>query len=159
MTGEEFSRRVGQMTQTLYRVCRMQLSQRCDYEDAVQETLEKAWENRGRLKEERYMETWVVRILINQCHTIQRQRKRELIAEAISDPDPPPAPEGNIALHDALLALDEKQRLPIMLYYIEHYRVNEIARMLRVPQGTVKSRMASGRKELKKFYAEEELYL
>ena len=159
MTGEEFSQRVGEMTQTLYRVCRMQLSQRCDYEDAVQETLEKAWENRGRLKDERYMETWVVRILINQCHDIQRQRRHEMITDAIPDSELMSQPDGNIALHDALLALDEKLRLPILLYYIENYRVNEIARMLRVPQGTVKTRMASARKELKKFYAGEELYL
>lgn len=159
MTGEEFSQRVGEMTQTLFRVCRMQLSQRCDYEDAVQEALEKAWENRGRLKDERYMETWVVRILINQCHDIQRQRRREMITDAMPDPETEKPPDGDIALHDALLALDETLRLPVLLYYIENYRVDEIARMLRVPQGTVKTRMASARKELRKYYAGEELYL
>lgn len=159
MTGDEFSQRVGEMTQTLYRVCCMQLSRRCDYEDAVQETLEKAWENRNRLRDERYMETWLVRILINQCHDIQRQRKRECIPGVLPDPEPYSTQEGDIALHDALLALDEKLRLPVLLYYIENYRVNEIAGMLRVPQGTVKTRLASARKELKKFYAEEELYL
>ena len=159
MTGEEFSRRVSGMTQTLFRVCHMQLSQRCDYEDAVQETLEKAWENRGRLRDERYMETWVIRILINRCHDIQRQRKHELLPELQPDPAPPPPPDADIALHDALGALDEKLRLPVLLYYIENYRVCEIARMLKVPQGTVKTRMACARKELKKFYAGEELYL
>ena len=159
MTGEEFSRRVSGMTQTLFRVCRMQLSQRCDYEDAVQETLEKAWENRGRLRDERYMETWVIRILINRCHDIQRQRKHELLPELQPDPAPTPPVEADIALHDALGALEEKLRLPVLLYYIENYRVCEIARMLKVPQGTVKTRMACARKELKKFYAGEELYL
>lgn len=159
MDGEEFSQRIAGMTQTLFRVCRMQLSNRCDYEDAVQESLEKAWENRGKLRDERFMQTWVVRILINQCHTIQRQRKRETITEKPPDPAPSLQPDADLALHDALMGLEVKLRLPIVLYYIEHYRVNEIAKMLRIPQGTVKTRMASARKELKKFYAGEELYL
>jgi RNA polymerase sigma-70 factor (ECF subfamily) len=152
MNGEEFSQRITDMTQTLYRVCRTQLSQRCDYEDAVQETLEKAWENRGRLRDERYMQTWVIRILINECHNIQRQRMRELITE--DPPDPRPAPDGEIAMHDALMTLDEELRLPIVLYYVENYRVAEIAKMLRVPEGTVKTRMARARKELKEYYGQ-----
>lgn len=155
MTGEEFSQRVGDMTQTLYRICRMQLSQRCDYEDAVQESVEKAWENRDRLRDARYMQTWLIRILINECHDIQRQRKHECIVEESPDPRPPPTPDGDIALHDALMTLDEKLRLPIVLYYIENYRVAEIAGMLRIPQGTVKTRMVRAREELKKFYGQE----
>ncbi len=157
MTGEEFSQRVADMTQTLYRVCRMQLSQRCDYEDAVQESLEKAWENRGRLRDVRYMKTWLVRILINECHNIQRQRKRECVPAAAPCQEPSAPPDGEVTLHDALMTMDEKLRLPVMLYYIEHYRIAEIASMLRLPQGTIKTRMARGRNELKKYYAQEVL--
>ncbi|MHC1787823.1 MAG: RNA polymerase sigma factor [Christensenellales bacterium] len=155
MTGEEFSQRITDMTQTLYRVCHAQLSQRCDYEDAVQETLEKAWENRGRLRDERYMQTWVIRILINQCHTIQRQRKHEVITDEPPEGKPPPEPDQDLTLQEALLTLDEKLRLPIILYYIENYRVIEIASMLRVPQGTVKTRMARAREALKAYYGQE----
>lgn len=154
MNGEEFARRMTDMTQTLYRVCHTQLSRRCDFEDAVQETLEKAWENRGRLRDERYMQTWVIRILINQCHNIQRQRMRERITEEPPDQRQSPAPDEEITLHDALMTLEEKLRLPIVLYYVENYRVAEIAKMLRIPEGTVKTRMARARQELKDYYGQ-----
>ena len=52
-------------------------------------------------------------------------------------------------LHDALAALDSKYRLPLTLHYMEGYRVDELARMLRLPQGTVKSRLRRARMRLK----------
>ena len=57
---------------------------------------------------------------------------------------------GQGRLHDALLALSEKLRMPLVLYYMEGYSVEETASMLRVPQGTVKTRLRKGRQELKK---------
>ena len=52
-------------------------------------------------------------------------------------------------LHDALFSLEEKLRLPIVLHYIEGFSISEIARILRCPKGTVKSRMRRGRQALK----------
>ena len=62
MSDEEFSQRITAMTQTLFRVCYAQLRQPCDREDAVQETLRKCWQKRGQLRDERYLQTWVVRV-------------------------------------------------------------------------------------------------
>ena len=153
MTNDEFAERIVGMTQTLYRVCYAMLPQAADREDAVQECLKKAWEKRGSLRDERYLQTWVIRILINECHNIQRRAKREAPAEALPDR---PAPEGaDRELHDALLHLETKLRLPIVLHYMEGYSVAEIARMLRLPAGTVKSRMLRGRKALKDMLKEE----
>ena len=153
MTNDEFAERIVGMTQTLYRVCYAMLPQAADREDAVQECLKKAWEKRGSLRDERYLQTWVIRILINECHNIQRRAKREAPAEALPDR---PAPEGaDRELHDALLKLETKLRLPIVLHYMEGYSVAEIARMLRLPAGTVKSRMLRGRKALKDMLTEE----
>jgi RNA polymerase sigma-70 factor (ECF subfamily) len=66
----EFSERIVAMTDTLYRVCYAQLYNERDREDAVQECLCKAWQNRDKLREGRYLQTWVCRILINECHNI-----------------------------------------------------------------------------------------
>lgn len=102
------------------------------------------------------MQTWVIRILINECHNIQRKRGRELPMDELPERA---APAGvDYELHDALFCLDESLRLPIVLYYVEGYSVGEIARILRWPQGTVKSRMRRGRQELKKtLYGEDVL--
>ena len=83
MTNDEFAERIVGMTQTLYRVCYAMLPQAADREDAVQECLKKAWEKRGSLRDERYLQTWVIRILINECHDIHRRAKREAPAEAL----------------------------------------------------------------------------
>jgi len=154
MTNKEFSERIVAMIQTLYRVSYSQLSQSSDRDDAVQECLCKAWQRRWQLKDERYMQTWVIRILINECHNIQKRNSREPSFESVPERIAPP--DCDIELHDALLGLDETLRLPIILHYIEGFTTKEIAKILRLPQGTIKTRMLRGRKELKKLLYEEE---
>ncbi len=148
MTNEEFSQRILAMMQTLYRVSYAQLPQSCDREDAIQECLYKAWKKRHQLKNERYLQTWVIRILINECHNIQRKKQRELPLAEFAERTAPPG--ADIELHDALMNLSENLRLPILLHYGEDYTIKEIAQILRLPEGTVKTRMLHARRELKK---------
>jgi len=133
--------------QTLYRVSYSQLSQKCDRDDAVQECLLKAWNKRDQLKDERFMQTWVIRILLNECHNIRKKRNREPALGQVLNPVAPA--DSDYELHDALLKLDDSLRLPILLHYIEGYSVKEIAQILRLPQGTVKSRMSRARQKLR----------
>ena len=148
MTGDEFSERIIGMMQTLYRVSYSQLPQSCDRDDAVQECLYKAWKKRRQLKDERTMQTWVIRILINECRNIQKRSGRELALDELPEREAPPSADHE--LHDALLEIDEKLRLPMLLHYIEGYSTNEVAKILRLPSGTVKSRMSRARRELQK---------
>ncbi|MDR2570197.1 MAG: RNA polymerase sigma factor [Oscillospiraceae bacterium] len=168
MTCNEFSERIESMIQTLYRVSYSQLEQACDRDDAVGECLLKAWQKRHQLKDERYMQTWVIRILINECFNIREKKKRELFLEDMGNGEvsdqvnhdtallrspvltQQTAPPGaDTELHDMLINLEESLRLPIILHYIEGYTVKEIARILEIKQGTVKSRMSRGREKLR----------
>ena len=151
MEKEAFTRAILGMTDTLYRVAATQLRQRADQEDAVQECLRRAWEKRHRLREERYVQTWVIRILLNECHRMQRRMARTMPAEDV----PAANRDGGGTLKDALLRVEERYRTVMLLHYIEGYSVAETAAMLRIPQGTVKSRLARGRKELKAILNEE----
>lgn len=154
MTSDEFGARIAAMMQTLYRVSYTYLSQNCDREEAVSECLLKAWQKRHQLRDERYMQTWVIRILINECRNIGRRKSREVpVAEPPRRAAPPDA---DAELHDALFRLDESLRLPIVLHYVEGFTISEIAGILRWPQGTVKSRMLRGRRELKRILSGEE---
>ena len=154
MTGEAFAKAVTEMTQTLYRVSCSQLPNEADREDAVQEALRRAWEKRGSLRNEEYLRTWVVRILLNVCHDIQREGKRMIPAEEIPGPDVP-SPEEPVDLKECLLRLDERERIPILLYYLEGFDIGEIAAVLRIPRGTVKSRLHRGRDQLRTICREE----
>lgn len=152
MESEAFARVILDMTDTLYRISCAQLPQRADREDAVQETLRRAWEKRKELRDERYVKTWVIRILLNECHTIQRRMKRTLPMDTV--PVVQDAGE-KVDLKEALMRLPEKYRIPLMLYYLEGYSVKDAAQMLRLPQGTVKTRLSRGRSMLKDILSEE----
>ena len=154
MTGEAFTKAINEMVQTLYRVSCSQLSIEADREDAVQETLRRAWEKRASLKNDHHLQTWVIRILINVCHDIQRERQRMIPTEKVSEPAMHSSSD-TVDLRNCLFQLDERERIPIMLHYIEGYEIRQIAAILRIPPGTVKSRLNRGRRQLKNICREE----
>lgn len=147
MTQEEFTRRVVAMEDTLYRVSTTILPQLCDREDAVQGAIEKALRKRTGLRKEYAFEKWLTRILINECYSLLRKRKREMLFDTL--PERETAPDADPDVYQLFTSLEEKYRLPMVLYYVEGYRVDEIARMLRVPAGTLKSRLHRGRQLLR----------
>lgn len=148
MDRQEFTQRVLSMNDKLYRIAYGQLRNVHDCCDAVQEAILSAWSARGRLRRSEYFETWLIRILINECHDLQRHRKRESPVEAV--PEQPDNISSDMSdVHDAVLALDEKYRLPIMLHYMGGYTTEEIGRILHLPTGTVRSRLKRAREMLK----------
>ena len=154
MNSEEFAGRIEKIRPALYRICCMQLANPADREDAIQEALFKAWKKHSTLRETQYFNTWFIRILINECHNVQRRQRRTAPLEK--------APE--ISCHGgfetqnlrlALEALDEKQRMCVLLHHIEGYGVRDVAKMLRISESAVKQRLARGRKRLKEELSEE----
>lgn len=148
MTHEEFAGRIVAMQGTLYRVSCSMLPQLCDREDAVQSCIEIAWRKQSALRDESRLEAWVLRILVNECHAIIRKRKREIPVEAV--PDTPAPPGANVDLYRFFTALPDKLRLPMVLFYLEGRGLQEIADILRLPIGTVKSRLARGREQMRR---------
>ena len=147
MTQAEFTGRVVAMQNTLYRVSTTILPQMCDREDAVQGAIEKALLKCDRLRDDRALEKWLTRILINECYALLRKRKRETLFDDL--PERETAPDANPDLYQLFTSLEEKYRLPMVLYYVEGYTVEETARMLRMPNGTIKSRLYRGRQLLR----------
>ena len=148
MDRTEFTARVQALTDRLYRISYGQLPEEQDRRDAVQEAIFKAWVNLPRLRRAEYFETWLVRILLNECHDLQRRRDRDAPLEAAPEPTVSGF-DGDAALRDAVRALPEKLRTAVILYYIEGYSTPEIACILRVPRETVKSRLRRARAALK----------
>ena len=143
MDSREFSTRVEDMQSSLYRVAYGIMLNQADSADAVQEALLRAWEKRASLREKRYFGTWLTRILINVCRSMLRKKRPAPIK-----PDAPPV-GADIDLHDAIAALDEKLRLPLVLHYMEGFSVQDVAAMTHWPEGTVKTRLRRARLELK----------
>lgn len=158
MTNEAFTEAIIRMTPTLYRIARSQLMNEADQQDAVQEAIRRSWEKRESLKLERYLRTWVIRILLNACHDIQRHGRREYPVSELPDrPGEPAEPPDYADLRAALFRLKEKYRVPVVLHYIEGYEVRHVAEILKIPVSTVKTRLMRGRSALRNILSEEAL--
>lgn len=153
MRQADFIQRARACERRLYRVARTMLPREADCEDAVQEALLRAWDRLHTLREEAYFETWLIRILINQCKTFYRRRPPEPTELTEDIPQPQP---GETPLLDALMTLPQKPRVALELHYIEGYSVKEAARILNVPEGTLKWRLSRGRALLKQAIEREE---
>lgn len=155
VTKEEFTGQVELCRGTLYRVSCAYLIQEADRLDAVQEALLKAWKCRRQLKEAAYFRTWLTRILIRECVNIQRRQKRMIPTENVPEDRTRETPDGHPELRDAILRLPEKLRIPLVLHYMEGCPVEEIARILHVPKGTVCSRLSRARDQIRIMMKEE----
>ncbi len=147
MTAESFTARLMEMNKTLYHVAYGMLYNSHDCADAVQECILKAWRMRESLKNVDSLKPWVIRILINECNNVLRARRRMTLVEDVPDSKAPPG--ADVGLHDAVGALPDKLRLPVVLHYMEGFSVEETASILHIPKGTVKTRLSNARKELR----------
>lgn len=154
MTEAEFDRRVRGMERRMYRTARAMLKNEFDCADAMQNAVFAAWRRLPSLRDEARFEAWLMRILINAIRDVQRQQVRR---KESTLPDTHPAPETghDLDVQNALEALPEKQRLCVALHHLSGYSVPEIARMLTLPQATVKGRIREGLKKMKQMLEEE----
>lgn len=155
----EFEERLAECGPLAYRVARGVLRNTADAEDVAQEALFRAYRNFERLRERNRFRGWLVRISFRLALDRLRSAKRRVQRDILwSQPAhlPPPATAEDIAasnqfqghLEQALNELPEKLRLVLMLSAMEGYTIDEIAVMVGVPVGTVKSRIFIGRKKL-----------
>lgn len=134
----------------IYKVAKGILHSEADVEDAIQNTVIKAFENIKTLKQDEFFETWVIRILINECNNIMRKNKRvlqfqeSLVVETYDDI------YEKLDLINAIASLNNELKVITRLYYFEDMSTVEIAKILNIPEGTVRSRLARARKKLKK---------
>lgn len=137
----------------MYRVACGMLRNEADRQDAMQAALQSAWEKRHALRDTALFDTWLIRILINACHAIHRKQRRLIPMERL----PEQGQEAkDLSVIDAVERLPYKQRICVMLHYLEGLPTGDIARLLRIPPSTVRSRLSSARKTLQLALSEEE---
>ena len=97
-----------------------------------------------------HLKAWLLRVTINRCHNLARNRIRrqtlplEEVPELASE-----VTESDNELWDALGRLPAKYRLVVLLYYVDGYKTEEIAKLVECRDATVRSRLHRGRKKLK----------
>ncbi|HUR51138.1 MAG TPA: RNA polymerase sigma factor SigM [Mycobacteriales bacterium] len=121
--------------------------------DAVQDACLSAFRGAAGFRGEARVSTWLHRIVVNAC--LDRARRRA-VRPTVPLPEQPPADprdrlaerETGLDVEQALAALPEEQRVALVLVELEGLSVAEAAEILRVPEGTVKSRCFRGRARL-----------
>lgn len=143
------------MEKLLYHVSYSILQNNDDCADAVQEALARAWQKRGSLRDMDRFRPWLMRILVNQCNDILRKRQRRSFFPLQEDTVVIQQTESPVALREVIDQLKPEWRTVITLHYLEGLSVREMADMLGLPTGTVKSRMKFGRERLSVLLREE----
>ncbi len=138
----------------LFTLAARELGSSADAEDAVQEALIRAWRALPRFRADARFATWLYRIQLNAIHD-QRSRSSRGGGVPLDDIAEPADPRDQLvqrelagALQGALGELDETYRTAVVLYDILGCSYGEIAEVLGIAEGTVKSRIFRGRTEL-----------
>ena len=134
------------------RVCFLYLHDHALAQDAAQTTFMKAWQALDRLRSGASEKTWLMAIAANTCRSILRSREYRLYAQSI-DPEVLPEPSVDANLPDrtvsrAVLSLPPQYREVVILHYYQSLPTTDVARMLHIPEATVRTRLLRARKLL-----------
>lgn len=140
----------------IYRVAKSILSKEDDVEDAVSEAILKAYKNIKLLKNEAFFKTWLIRIVINESNTLYKKRSKEIVVDKehfnnikVNDN------YKDLSLYNAINSLDDDLRTTTILFYFEDMKYKDIAKVLNVKEGTIKSRLSRAKEKLYHMLKEE----
>lgn len=140
----------------VYRVAKAILNKEEDIEDAVSESILKAYKNIQTLKDEAFFKTWLIRIVINESNNLYKKRFKEIAVDKdhfknikVNDN------YKDLSLYNAINSLDEDLRITTILFYFEDMKYKDIAKILNVKEGTIKSRLYRAKEKLYNILKEE----
>lgn len=139
MDREEFAGRVEAVKERLYRAAYLYLGSEADALEAVDEAVYQALRSLKKLRQVEFFETWITRILINECLRELRRRKRLAGEEALPDTAGVDAYDA-LPLKEAVRQLPEELRQVVILRFFAGYTQAETAAALDIPQGTAATR-------------------
>ncbi|WP_181351317.1 sigma-70 family RNA polymerase sigma factor [Thalassobacillus sp. CUG 92003] len=148
---EAFEKLLAQNSDRLYRTAYLYAGNRDDALDIVQETSCKAFLAIQNLKESKYFLTWLTRILINSAYDLKRKKSTDIPLESIGEIPSTKRDRTveHIDLVRALNELEEKHRDVIIIFYYHDLPIKEVAKIMNIPENTVKTYLQRGKKQLK----------
>ncbi len=139
----------------VYRIAISNAKNKEDAEDIFQEVFISLIKNINRIENETHLKYWLIRTTINFCKNLHLCFWKKRVSLEDTDLDKKYKnndfsfdTELNI-IREKIKSLSDKQKAVIYLYYYEEYSIKEISNILKISEGTVKSRLSSARKNLK----------
>lgn len=148
MKKEQFADLVVTYQRSMYRFALGMLKNEQDAEDALSTAIIKAYEHLENLRDDNKFKSWIMSILANEAKTMLSKNSRiqlvddmTVYSEVVED--------NHNDIWDSVIELGEQHRQIVILYYYDGFSTKEIAKILEVPEGTVKSRLRRARQNLK----------
>jgi RNA polymerase sigma-70 factor (ECF subfamily) len=144
---DAFGRLLADRADRLYALAYLMMRQRAAAEDALQDASLRAWHDLPRLRHVDRFDGWLRRLVINACLDALRRQRRRPSETALRPTDEPRTADATErvadrdALAQAFARLSPEHRAVIVLSHYEGMATREVASVLYVPQGTVKSRL------------------
>ena len=166
MTKEELESCLDRFGDDIYGFCSYLTGNPHDRDDLFQDTFLLALRQKERIRQDENVKSYLLSLAIGIWRNESRKRRiRQFLtgemsieAEDVMEiPDPHQITEASVIQNDEyqylriqISALPEKYKIPICLYYLEDMSQEEISKCMKIPVGTVKSRLNTARKKLKK---------
>lgn len=151
---EQFCELVHEQQLPMYRYALGVLRNPADAEDAVGEAVLKAYAHLEQLKDPDRFKAWIMSILANEIRTMLSKKNRMELSEDMSKYEQS-APQKDKTLWYLVMELPREFRDVVILFYYEGFRTKEIGRILKLSEGTVKSRLSRAREKLRTALEEE----
>ncbi|MCX7748555.1 MAG: sigma-70 family RNA polymerase sigma factor [Clostridia bacterium] len=165
---EAFEKLIGEYQKKVFNIAFRMVGNHDDASEIAQEVFLKVYKSLKSFKEEASFSTWIYRITTNVCLDELRKKKNkkvisldeeikaqdgEMKRQVVDDsPTPEMAVEGKIirkAVSDSIKMLSEEHRIVIVMRDIQGFSYEEIAKVLKCPEGTIKSRINRARQSLR----------
>lgn len=160
MNREDYICAVNQYSDMVYRIAVNACKSVEDAEDVMQNVFLKLYQYKKEFLDEEHKKRWLIRVTLNECHSLfrspwkkGRQEWEQIEMEKRMVWQDPEKSE----VFDAVMALAEKYRSVVYLYYYEGYQAGEIAEILQIRETTVQTRLMRARKQLKNVLGQEEI--
>lgn len=160
---EAFSNIIKECEAELYCIAKARLYNEADVEDAIQETIIHAFKSIKNLKNSKFFKTWLIKILINNCNIIYKEKKcnttldyqDNIINKHNNIDNNLEFIENVIDFNNMMKVLNYNERIAITLYYTQGYTNKQIGNILNVSENTVKTRISRAKNKIRKLYKED----
>ena len=153
-TGKDMEGIVDKYGNMLFKICFVILCNEHDAEDVVQETLIKYITKSPTFNDLEHEKAWLITVATNNCKNMRRFKFMHQHMD-ISNLQLYSKDEENYGLLDILMRLPYKYKTVLLLYYVEGYKVNEIADILKISASATKKRLQRGRESIRDKYGKE----
>ena len=155
MSKEEFTVFAEKYMDTIYRVAYSWMKNSEDANDVTQNVLIQLYKTTKEFQSDSHLKNWLIRVTVNQCKMLfrspaSRMEDIEEYAETLGFEE-----QSYLDLFQAVMKLDKKYRVPLMLFYYEGYSTAEVAELLDLPEKTVSTRLSRAKAKLKNELKEE----